>query len=78
MRFFIDSSFPLSLQDIILIVVSIAGAYTDYRYRKIYDKMNWSVMVVALVIGSAAASWAGAKEVGSRHPYWLCSLCDPL
>jgi len=60
----IHQSIPISLQDIVLIAASVGAAYTDYKYRKIYDKMNYSLMLFGLILAFAALNVNGLKEAG--------------
>jgi prepilin peptidase CpaA len=57
----IDPGLPFSVQDIVVVVISIVCAYTDYKYRKIYDRMTWPVMVLGIILAFVAAGSDGAK-----------------
>ena len=50
----------LSVQDLIALVLLGVAFYTDLKYRKIYDKLNYPVMLIGLVLAALAGGWKGA------------------
>ena len=62
MRLLIDPGFALSAQDLIVVLISAICAYTDYRYRKVYDRLTWPVMLLGLILAFVAGSFGGVKS----------------
>ena len=57
----VHAACPLSVQDLLLLVLAVAATYTDLRHRRIPDRLTVPMMVAGLVLAGVVAGLPGFK-----------------